>query len=89
MDKSLDGPRGLHLLTDSIDGTPHTKRRGSHTSNTTSSTENDAYPANQPDSPSLRGVEYLRSWLFVVRRALTTYYFLTSFVLLFCFGIKV
>lgn len=90
MDKSLDGPRGLALLNDSFDGAPSpgkapARRRHSNISNTSSAPEGAAGTEGGVD----RGSNYLRSWLFVLRRCVNTYYFVMSFVLIFCFAIKV
>ncbi len=97
-DRSMDGPRGLSLLNDSVEeaaGAGHSpaKRRTSQISHGSSSTgmDRDGFGEIGPEglSPVQRGADYVRSWLFTVRRLLTTYYFVMSFVLIFCFAIKV
>lgn len=102
MDKSLDGPKGFVLLDDSYEeprgvGKPKGNRRQSNISNGSSAvTERDdrhgdggahGLQSNLPRHD--RGVAYLRHWLFTVRRLLATYYFITSFVLIFFLSLKV
>jgi hypothetical protein len=93
----MDGARGLGLLDDSFEegsdaGKQKAHRRQSNYSNGSSAvTEQDRVGrgGGNVDEEYDRGATYLRSWLFTVRRVLTTYYFVTSFVLIFFFALKV
>jgi hypothetical protein len=96
-DKSMDGARGFGLLDDSFEegsdaSKPKAPRRQSNYSNGSSAVTDherlDRGGGNRDDEYD-RGSAYLRSWLFTVRRVLTTYYFVTSFVLIFFFALKV